>query len=168
MGQIWVVRFTIRHGTRIFQPCAHLCNTPLCKREVGRVMHIFHELATFRDTAEYGPSANVSARPSPAARKDLIFYDFSVTISGKKRNENRKTLEPLHERLRNGIFTLALVFSNSSGKPVRSIMTAQGDFDRSNLYLEIEIIRAGFNSKVLSSTRLINYNGLIFLRRMQI
>lgn len=47
-------------------------------------------------------------------------------------------------------------------------MTAQGDFDRSNLYLEIEIIRAGFNSKVLSSTRLINYNGLIFPRRMQI
>lgn len=63
--------------------------------EVGRVMHIFHELATFRDTAEYGPSANVSA--PPARKATLFFYDFSVTISGKKRNENGKTLtSPLH------------------------------------------------------------------------
>lgn len=61
----------------IFQPCVHLCNTPLENGEVGRVMHIFHELATFRDTAEYGPSANVSAHPSPAARKATLFFTTS-------------------------------------------------------------------------------------------
>lgn len=81
MGQIWVVRFTIHTYTHVLvnRVCMHLCtnNGAARKREVGRVMHIFHELATFRDTAKYGPSANVSARPSPAARKATLFFTTS-------------------------------------------------------------------------------------------
>lgn len=130
MGQIWVVRFTIRHGTRIFQPCAHLCNTPLCKREVGRVMHIFHELATFRDTAEYGPSANVSARPSPAARKATLFF---TTSQSRLAERSGMKIERRSSPCTNGCETV------SSRLPLSSQTRQESPFVQSWLLKEISI-----------------------------
>lgn len=100
------------------------------KREVGRVMHIFHELATFRDTAEYGPSANVSARPSPAARKATLFF---TTSQSRLAERSGMKIERRSSPCTNGCETV------SSRLPLSSQTRQESPFVQSWLLKEISI-----------------------------